>query len=108
MTGPAPSVSTSRARWRDNLIDLTRRNPLLSLRPTQSTFLTISLPAVQAVFDRLVQANKPWTFWLPPVDQEEDDHAQAPDPPPPPLLNLHQPHPLAHPLPFAPPPPHPP
>ena len=71
MTSPSP-VAASLDRWRNNLIDLTRRNPLLSLRPTKSAFLTISLPAVQAVFERLVQAGKSWTFWMPPVDEEDD------------------------------------
>ncbi|HYT91354.1 MAG TPA: DUF4011 domain-containing protein, partial [Gemmataceae bacterium] len=69
MTSPAPAVPVALARWRNNLIDLTRRNPLLALRPTKSSFLTISRPNLQAVFDRLVQAGKTWTFWLPPVDE---------------------------------------
>jgi very-short-patch-repair endonuclease len=77
MTARAPSVSTSLARWRDNLIDLTRRNPLLTLRPTQSTFLVISRPGAQAVFDRLVVAGKPWAFWLPPLDEDDEDHSEA-------------------------------
>src|SRR6266545_1203241 len=80
MTSPAPAVPVALARWRNNLIDLTRRNPLLALRPTKSSFLTISRPNLQAVFDRLVQAGKTWTFWLPPVD-EDDDTADEPAPP---------------------------
>jgi very-short-patch-repair endonuclease len=74
MSSPVPSVSAALARWRDSLIDLTRRNPLLSLRPTKTSFLTISRPGPQPVFDRLVIAEKPWSFWMPPVDEEEDEH----------------------------------
>ncbi len=77
MTAPAPSVSTSLARWRDNLIDLTRRNPLLALRPTKSTFLVISRPGAQAVFDRLVRAGKPWSFWMPPVDEDDEEQPEG-------------------------------
>src|SRR5437868_9487113 len=77
MTAPSPSVATALARWRSNLIDLTRRNPLLQLRPTRSSFLTISRPGVHGVFERLVQAGNTWSFWLPPAD-EEDDEAEGP------------------------------
>src|SRR5207302_1551642 len=49
----------------------------LYLRPTRSSFLVISHPNVTEVFDRLVRAGKPWSFWVPPVDEEsEEDEAR--------------------------------
>src|SRR5262249_36064890 len=80
MSSPSPSVNAHLDKWRNNLIDLTRRNPLLLLRPTRSSFLTVSHPAVQEVFDRLVRGGKGWSFWMPPVDEEEDEEAAAPQP----------------------------
>lgn len=74
MTSLPPSVAATLTRWRSNLIDLTRRNPLLALRPTRTSFLPLSRPGMQEVFDRLALAGKAWTFWLPPV--EEDDEEQ--------------------------------
>ncbi|MCI0455510.1 MAG: DUF3320 domain-containing protein [Gemmataceae bacterium] len=72
MTSLPPSLATSLARWRNNLIDLTRRNPLLNLRPTKTSFLTLSRPGMQQVFDRLALSGKPWTFWLPPAEEEDE------------------------------------
>src|SRR5437870_9548350 len=69
----APSVTQALARWRSNLIDLTRRNPLLALRPTRSSSLMLSHPAVAAIWQRLVQEGKTCSFWLPPVDEHEDE-----------------------------------
>jgi hypothetical protein len=70
-TNSAPTVALD--RWRNDLIDLSRRNPLLHLRPTKSSYLVISHPAPQALFERLA-AGKGWSFWLPPA--EEDDEAE--------------------------------
>jgi hypothetical protein len=73
-------VAAALARWRSNLIDLTRRNPLLLLRPTRSSFLTVSHPEPQAVFERLVRAGKPWSFWLPPAEDREAERGARPVP----------------------------
>jgi very-short-patch-repair endonuclease len=70
MSAPVPSLDTSLIRWRNNLIDLTRRNPLLALRPSRSSYLEIAAPALDAVFDHLVPKNKTFTFWLPPSEEE--------------------------------------
>jgi hypothetical protein len=75
MASPTPSLAAVLARWRSNLIDLTRRNPLLVLRSPRSSSLAISHPGVQAVFERLVQAGKTWSFWMPPPDEEEEEAA---------------------------------
>src|SRR5262249_53562439 len=77
MASPSPSVAAALARWRSNLIDLTRRNPLLVLPQARSAALTISHPGVQAVFERLGGAGRAWSFWMPPA-VEEDDGAGAP------------------------------
>ena len=42
MTAPSASVRACLNQWRDKLIDLSRRNPLLYLRPTKTSFLTLS------------------------------------------------------------------
>ena len=52
-------------RWRSNLIDLSRRNPLLSLRPTGSAYLAILQPGPDDVFEQLVRGRKPLPFRLP-------------------------------------------
>src|SRR5262245_32128093 len=82
MTAPSASVRACLNQWRDKLIDLSRRNPLLYLRPTKTSFLTVSHPGAEELFDRLVRQGKSWQFWMPPVDEEaEDEEADAPHPP---------------------------
>lgn len=71
MSATAPSLETSLIRWRNNLIDLTRRNPLLALRPTRSSFLEITAPDVFAIFEHLVVQNKACTFWMPPAKDDK-------------------------------------
>ena len=71
MSAPSTSVSQALARWRNNLIDLTRRNPLLTLRSTRSGTLTLSHPGVAGIWQRLVKEGKSCTFWLPPLDEDE-------------------------------------
>jgi hypothetical protein len=68
----AVSLTASLARWRDNLIDLTRRNPLLFLRPTKSAYLNVARPTAEEVFDRLWRQGKSWAFWMPPVEEDEE------------------------------------
>ena len=71
MSAPAPSLDTSLIRWRNNLIDLTRRNPLLALRPTRSSYLPLAAPDLATIFDHLVVKNKTFTFWLPLAKEEK-------------------------------------
>ena len=54
MSAPPVSLDNALARWRNNLIDLSRRNPLLSLKVGPSSSLTITAPDVLQVFDALV------------------------------------------------------
>jgi REase_MTES_1575/Protein of unknown function (DUF4011)/AAA domain len=78
MSTPSPAVAAALARWRNNLIDLTRRNPLLALRPTRSSTVVLSHPAPSIIWQRLVQEGKTCTFWMPPVDEDEESGSAEP------------------------------
>lgn len=94
---PAATQSTSDplenalVRWRNNLIDLTRRNPLLHLKPTRSSYLELAAPDVGVIFDHLFVHNKTWTFYLPPPANDSRPQnpppalppSATPEPPPP-------------------------
>lgn len=86
-------VELALTRWRNNLIDLSRRNPLLALRATRSAYLEIREPATAALFNAFVLHEKPWTFQLPPqpppqtpaqppAPQSPAPQPAAPQPPP--------------------------
>jgi very-short-patch-repair endonuclease len=78
MSDKPSAVALALARWRNNLIDLTRRNPLLTLRPGRSSALPLSHPDAGSIWKRLVQETKPLSFWLPPAtEDEEQDEAPA-------------------------------
>lgn len=72
-------LETSLIRWRNNLIDLTRRNPLLSLKKTRSSHLDITAPDIGQVFDHLVTKSKGWTFWLPPAKEQTGLEGSVPE-----------------------------
>ena len=55
--------------WRDELIDLSKRNRLLNFRVTRSGSLTITEPASSVVLDRL--SGKGWRFHYPPLTVDE-------------------------------------
>ena len=59
--------------WKQRLIDLTRRNRLLYFKPAQGSGLAIEAPAAAEVFQRLAIAEKPWTFWIPSDEDEEEE-----------------------------------
>src|SRR5437867_9673129 len=65
MATPADLVASALQRWRNNLIDLTRRNPLLSLKPNRTSFLDIVQPDLLKVYEQLFVAGKTWVFYLP-------------------------------------------
>ncbi len=66
---PDSPVELALTRWRNNLIDLTRRNPLLALKPTRSAYLEIKQPDAAALFNAFAIRDRPWTFFLPPSPQ---------------------------------------
>src|SRR5262249_1892679 len=71
-----PSLDHALARWRSNLIDLSRRNPLLCLKPTRSSLLTITSPDVAELFASLVNQKRSWSFWLP-VEKSDNEASHA-------------------------------
>jgi len=75
MSSPIPSVAHVLVRWRNNLIDLTRRNPLIALRSTRTSAVELVHPEPAAIYDRLVKTGKGWSFWMPPVPEKEDTKA---------------------------------
>jgi hypothetical protein len=57
--------------WKRKLIDLTRRNRLLFFTPTRSSSLKVIEPSSTEVFRRLVVKEKPWKFFIPLEETEE-------------------------------------
>jgi Protein of unknown function (DUF4011) len=66
----ADLIASALDRWRNNLIDLTRRNPLLHLRPNHTSYLDIVQPDWRQVHERLLAQGKSWLFHLP-VESEK-------------------------------------
>src|SRR5437868_304169 len=69
-------------RWRNNLIDLTRRNPLLALRPGRSRFLELTDPDVKTLFEALTLQGKSLRFWLPAAEETPGENKQSAAPKP--------------------------
>ena len=59
--------------WKRKLIDLTRRNRLLFFKPARSSSLKVIQPSSDEVFRRLVVEEKPWKFFMPPEENEEQE-----------------------------------
>ncbi len=57
--------------WKLKLIDLSRRNRLVSFRPTRSSNLKFQRPGIDAVFERLVVKDRAWSIWNPLEDDGE-------------------------------------
>src|ERR1051326_2483718 len=68
-TNPDP-VAAALERWRNNLIDLTRRNPLLSLKANRTSYLDIVQPDLKTVYEHLLAQSKPWLFFLPTANEK--------------------------------------
>lgn len=78
MSAPTTSLENALARWRNNLIDLSRRNPLLNLKPTRSSALTISSPDTLSLFDAIANKGKAWTFLLPTATDKAQEQPALP------------------------------
>src|SRR5437016_13886128 len=87
MPTPADLVASALQRWRNNLIDLTRRNPLLSLKPGRSAYLEITQPDLMKVYDQLLVQGKSWAFHFPPEKVKNDKKNAATKEPPAPRAN---------------------
>lgn len=55
-------------QWRNDLIDLTKRNKLLNFRHSKVSTLEISSPSWQIIAERLSEG-RAWEFYLPDVDE---------------------------------------
>ena len=75
-TQPTSTLDAKIERWRQKLIDLSRRNRLLYLKRTRSSTLIVEQPGAETIFEHLVLQEKPWTFWLPPDEDEETEQAE--------------------------------
>src|ERR1700722_11131593 len=67
MATPAELVASALQRWRNNLIDLTRRNPLLSLKANRTSYLESVQPDLLKVYEHLHLNGKNWNFFMPPA-----------------------------------------
>ena len=70
-------------RWRNNLIDLTRRNPLLALRPGPGRLLMLSAPEPKKMFSLLVVEGKSARFWYPTEEGPSQGNPKSPSSPSP-------------------------
>ncbi len=61
-------------RWRDELIDLTRRNRLLKAAPNKASIVEITEPSLATVLGRLESAEG-WRFHYPPHEIDSTDDA---------------------------------
>ena len=59
--------------WKRKLIDLTRRNRLLFFKPARSSSLKVIEPSPSEVFRRFTVEEKPWKFFVPFAENEEQD-----------------------------------
>jgi very-short-patch-repair endonuclease len=70
-------VELALTRWRNNLIDLSRRNPLIALRAGRSSLLEINRPDAETLFRSIVLEERTWGFGLP--GQQSGISSQATD-----------------------------
>jgi len=73
-------VELALTRWRNNLIDLSRRNPLIALRAGRSSLLDILRPDAQTLFDGIALAERTWGFWLPPEARSQESGIRSQEP----------------------------
>lgn len=78
----SPRVNLCIEEWKRKLIDLTRRNRLLFFGPTRTSSVKIIEPTANNVFQRLVVDERPWKFFLPPEEDEEQTSERVGSEPP--------------------------
>src|SRR5215471_15483684 len=59
--------------WMRKLIDLGRRNRLLFFAPARRSSLRVIEPSSSDVFLRLVVKERPWKFFIPPEENDEEE-----------------------------------
>ena len=87
MPTPADLVAAALTRWRNNLIDLTRRNPLLSMKPNHTSYLEIAQPDLAKIYEHLLVQGKSWSFYYPPEAGKAAKKNDVPKEPPAPRGN---------------------
>jgi hypothetical protein len=82
--GQQPMDSASLAKvirrvedWKLKLIDLSKRNRLVSFRPTRSSNVSFKHPNIDVIFDRLVLKDRSWEIWEP-LDENSSNKKRAP------------------------------
>lgn len=79
----SPQINSYIEEWKRKLIDLTRRNRLLFFGPTRSSSVQVIEPSPNHVFQRLVVDERPWKFFVPPEeDEQQNSDSVRSDPPP--------------------------
>src|SRR5437763_6292952 len=80
MANPVDLVASALDRWRNNLIDLTRSNPLLDSEAGRTAYLEIAQPDLMKVYDHLRIQGKSWSFYSPPEKPQKNAEAKEPTP----------------------------
>jgi hypothetical protein len=57
--------------WKRKIVDLSRRNRLLFFSRTRGSTLRVAEPSLTEVFERLVNSEEPWEFYMPPDAPDE-------------------------------------
>lgn len=70
-----PLVEKSIGIWRERLLDLSRRNPMLNFRPSKTAVVKLNYPELPRLTESLVSQEKTLTFYLP--DEEQPDLASS-------------------------------
>ncbi len=67
--------------WKRKIVDLSRRNRLLFFSRTRGSTLRITEPSLSEIFDRLVNLEEAWGFFMPPDAPEVPEAENAPTTP---------------------------
>jgi len=67
----SPKVRTRIEKWKERLVDISRRNRLLYFRSSKSSTLEIISPGLLELFEGLMNSESPWSFWVPPKQTQE-------------------------------------
>lgn len=65
--------------WRKRLIDLSFRNRLINYKPTKSSTLEVRQPAAATLLAD-VGRDRPWSFYMPPEPEEQEEDAAESEP----------------------------
>ncbi|MBA2448867.1 MAG: DUF3320 domain-containing protein [Chloroflexi bacterium] len=71
----ASKIQAKIADWQRRLLDRSRRNRLLHFRPTKSTTLRLVAPDATTLYDGLVNRERSFTVFQPPLEEERQEIA---------------------------------